>query len=99
MFVNGLPYLTKVSIYIRFGTAEHALSHTAKQLANSLMKVVKLYDKGGFVVRNVLMDDKIEKVNPEISLIELNISAESEHVAEIERFHRTFERTVPICLV
>ena len=82
MFVNGLPFLTTFSRDIRFGTAEHVPSRTAKQLANSLMKVVKLYAKGGFVVRNLLMDGEFEKFKPEISLIELNISMEREHVAE-----------------
>ena len=69
MFVNGLPFLTTFSRDIRFGTAEHVPSRTAKQLANSLMKVVKLYAKGGFVVRNLLMDGEFEKFKPEISLI------------------------------
>ena len=89
MFVNGLPFLTTLSRDIRFGTAEHVPSRTAKQLANSLMKVVKLYAKGGFVVRNVLMDGEFEKVKPEISLVDINISAAREHLAKIERYHRT----------
>ena len=74
MFVKGVPFLTTLSRDIIFGTAEHIPSRTAKQLATSLMKVVKLYAKGGFIVRNVLMDGEFEKVKPEISLIELNIS-------------------------
>ena len=62
MFVNSLPFLTTLSREIRFGTAEHVPSRTAKQLANYLMKIVKLYAKGGFVVRNVLMGGKFEKI-------------------------------------
>ena len=85
MFVNGLPFLTTLSRDIIFGTAEHVPSHTAKQLAKSLMKVVKLYVKGGFGVRNVLMDGEFEKVKPEIILVDINISDVREHVAEIER--------------
>ena len=80
MFVNGLPFLTTLSRDIRLGTTEHVPICTAKNLANSLMKVVKLYAKGGFVVRNVLMDGEFEKFKPEIILIELNISAAREHV-------------------
>ena len=91
MFVNSLPFLTILSRDIRFGTAEHVPSHTAKQLANSLMKVVKLYAQGVFVVCNLLMDYEFEKFNPEISLIEINIFAAREHVAEIERYHRTLK--------
>ena len=69
IFVNGLPFLTEFLRDIGFGTTEHIPYCTDKQLANSLMKVVKLYDKGGFDVRNVLMAGEFEKVKPEIILI------------------------------
>ena len=55
------------------------------------MKVVNIYDKGGFVWCNVLMDGEFEKVNPWISLVEINISAACENVAEIERYHCTLK--------
>ena len=71
--------------------AENIPSRTAKQLANYLIKVVKLYAKGGFVVRNVLMDGEFDRVKPEISLIELNISVEREHVTEIDWYHCTLK--------
>ena len=64
MFVNSLPFLTTLSQDIRFGTAEHVPYRTAKHLAKYLIQVVKLYVKGGFVVRNVLMDGKFEKFKP-----------------------------------
>ena len=44
------------------------------------MKVVKIYAKVGFCVSNVLMDGKIDKVKPYISLVEIKISAAREHV-------------------
>ena len=53
MFVNGLAFFTTLGRDIRFGTAEHVPSRTAKQLAKSLMKIVKLYALGGFAVRTV----------------------------------------------
>ena len=56
IFVNGLPFFTTFSRDIRFGTAEHVPSRTAKQLSKYLMKFVNLYAKGYFVVCNVLMD-------------------------------------------
>ena len=49
------------------------------------MKIVKLYAIGGFVVRNVFMDEEFEKVKPEVELIDINISAAREYVGEIER--------------
>ena len=39
MFVNGLAFFTTLGRDIRFGTAEHVSSRTAKQLAKSLMKI------------------------------------------------------------
>ena len=81
MFLNGLPFFTTLSRDIIFVTAGQFPSRTAKKLANSLMKVVKLYDQGGLFVRNVQMDGEFEKSKPEISLIEFNISVECEHVA------------------
>ena len=91
MFVNGLPFLTTLSRDIKFGTAEHIPSRTAKSLANSFMKVFKLYAKIGFVVRNLLMDVEFEKVKREINLIYLNISAVREHVAELYWYHHTLK--------
>ena len=46
------------------------------------MKVVKLYVKGGGVVRDVLMDGEFEIVKTEISFVDINISAVHEYVAE-----------------
>ena len=76
---------------IRFVTAEHVPSRTAKQLAKSLMKIVKLYAVGEFVVRNALMDGEFDKAKPEVELIDINISATLEHVGKIERYHRTLK--------
>ena len=64
MFVKGIPFLATLSRDNIFGMAEHVPYRTAKQLAKSLMKVVKLYVKGGFGVSNVLMDGEFENVNP-----------------------------------
>ena len=80
MFVNGMPYFTTLSRDIIFGTTKHVPSHTAKQLVKSIMKIVKLYAIGGFVVRNVLMDGEFEKVKPEVELLDINISSAREHV-------------------
>eukprot|EP00957_Ditylum_brightwellii_P085801 6526689-Ditylum_brightwellii.AAC.1 len=83
MFVNGLAFFTTLGRDIRFETAEHIPSRTAKQLAKSLMKVVKLYALGGFIIRTVIMDREFEKIKPEVEL-NVNISAAREHVGEIE---------------
>ena len=80
MFVNGIPSFTTLSQDIILGTDEHVPSCTAKQLGKSLIKIVKLYIIGLFVVRNVLMDGGFEKIKTEVELIDINISAAREHV-------------------
>ena len=74
-----------------YGTAEHVPSRTARQLAKSLMKVVKVYALDGFVVKNVLMDGEFEKNKPEMSMININTSLVREHVGEVERFPQTLK--------
>ena len=69
---------------IRLVTTEHVPTRTARQLAKSLMKVVKLYARGGFVVRLVLMDMEFDKIKDLVGLVEVNTTAAREHVAEIE---------------
>ena len=90
MFVNGVAFFTTLGRDIHFGTAEHVPSWTAKQLSKSLMKIVKIYVLGGFVVRNVLMDGEFAKIKPEVKL-DINISAAKEHVDKIEQYHCTLK--------
>eukprot|EP00957_Ditylum_brightwellii_P025146 1903138-Ditylum_brightwellii.AAC.1 len=90
MFVNELAFFTTLGRDIRFGTVEHILSRTAKQLAKSLMKVVRLNALGGFVIRTVIMGREFEKIKPEVEL-NVNISAAREIVGEIERYHKTLK--------
>ena len=90
MFVHGLALFTTLERGVRFGTAEHVPSWTAKQLAKSFMKIVKLYGIGGFVIRTVNMDGEFEKIKPEVEL-DVNISVAREHVGEIERYHKTLK--------
>ncbi|EJK68915.1 hypothetical protein THAOC_09872, partial [Thalassiosira oceanica] len=91
MFVNGVAFLCTFSRDIRFFTAEHVPTRTAKQLGSSLKKIIRLYANGGFIVRLILMDGESEKVKGELPLVRTNTTAAREHVAEIERGHRTIK--------
>ena len=62
MFVNGVPFLLTLSRKIRLFTSEYLPSQTAAQLSSSLDKVVKLYARGGFSIRVILMDMEFDKV-------------------------------------
>ena len=66
-------------------TTKYLPSCTAKQLSSSLTKIVKVYARGGFIVRLVLMDMEFEKIRDNFDKVEVNPTAAREHVAEIER--------------
>ena len=91
MFVNGIPFLTTLSRKIQLRTAEFLPSRTASQLSKSLKKVMRLYYRGGFNVRVILMDMKFVKLADEFDVVEINTTAAREHVGEIERSHRTLK--------
>ncbi len=50
MFINRIAFLTMLSQKLQMATVEHILLHTAAQLSNSIMKIVKLYACTGFIV-------------------------------------------------
>ena len=88
MFVNSIHFLVNFSRSIRLITVEHVPTRTRAQLAKSLMNIVKLYARGGFVIHLVLMDTEFEKIKDKVGLVEVNITAAREHVGEIERHVR-----------
>ena len=85
MFINGIPLLVSFSRNIRLITREYVPTCTAGQLGKSLMRIVKLYARGGFLTHLVLMDMEFEKVKDKVGLLKVNTTEAGEHVAEIER--------------
>ena len=83
MFVNVIPFLVIFSRNIRLITCEYVPICTAVQLTKSLMKTVKLYARGGFLTRLVLMDMEFGKVKDKVGLLEVNTTAARENVTEI----------------
>jgi hypothetical protein len=58
MFVNGVPFLVSVSRGLNLITAEFTPPRTAKNLAAGIRNIKALYEKGGFQVGHVLMDNE-----------------------------------------
>ena len=56
MFVNGNAFMIKSAKYLKLLTVEHIPSQTADQLSKSLIKVIKLYGRGGFIIHVILVD-------------------------------------------
>jgi hypothetical protein len=85
MFVNGLPFLVTSSGGISLITIEFLPSKTAKCLAGSVERVVRIHGKAGFIVQTSLMDMEFEKLENLLPGITLNTTAAQEHVGEIVR--------------
>ena len=62
IFVNGVPLLVTLSSKIILLTAEYIPSLTAKQLGSSLMKIVNSYQRCGYVINVIMMDQEFDKV-------------------------------------
>ena len=60
-------------------------THTVGKLDKLIMKTGKLYARGGFVTRLVLMDIELQKVKDKVGLMEVNTTAARDHAAEIEK--------------
>ena len=90
-FVDGIAFLLTVSRNIKFITAEHVATRTAKSLSKHLDRVIQVYTRAGFNVRTILMDGEFEKVKNELPLVVCNTTAAKEHVSEAERSIRTIK--------
>ena len=62
-----------------------------EKTTSNLTKVLQLYSQGGFHVQTILMDMEFDKIKDLIPMINVNISAANEHVAEVEQRIRTIK--------
>ena len=72
MIVNSIPFLVNFSRNIILITVEHVPTRTTVKLDKSLINIVNLYARGGFVIRLVLMDIEFEKIKDKVVLVEVN---------------------------
>ena len=90
-FVDGIAFLLTVLRNIKFITAEHVATCTAKSLSKHLDRVIRVYTQAGFSVRTILMDGEFEKVKNKLALVVCNTTAAKEHVSEAECSIRTIK--------
>jgi hypothetical protein len=94
MFVNGLPFLVSILRNVKFVTVEYLLGRNQPSLIKSIRKIIYLYNKRGFNVNTALMDPEFECLRADLPDLNLNTTAESGHVLDIERqIHILKERT------
>ena len=71
MFVNGFPFLVTQSRNIRLLTVELLPNRRAATLSSSLTKILRVYSRGGFLVRLILMDMEFECLKDDFSQLTL----------------------------
>ena len=78
--MNGNTFTIKSARKIKFVKVEHIPILTADQLIKSLNKLIKLYGRGGFIIRVKLVDMEFEKVTGLLRSAEGTIAEDIEHV-------------------
>jgi hypothetical protein len=81
------PTITVVSVArgLNFITVEYTKTRTAKALAGCIKHIMDLYNRGGFQVGTVLMDNEFESLRNLILILSINTTAAKEHVPDVER--------------
>ena len=79
MFVIGITFLTTLSRNIMMFSVEFIPSQTAAQIGRSLMKIICIYARGGFMFNVIFMDQEFYKVESEVELVQINTTAAREH--------------------
>jgi hypothetical protein len=69
-FVDGLAFLMTVLRRIKFVTAKHVPMRMAASLSKHLHRVLLVYGRAGFKVRNILMDGEFEKIKELMPTVE-----------------------------
>jgi len=49
------------------------------------VKVAKLYVRGGFTIRTILIDQEFDKIVEKMPAVEINTTVAREHISKIER--------------
>ncbi len=70
-------------------TVEQLPFCTATQLSNSLLKIVRLYARAGFIVHIIMMDQEFDKVKDTCMMVKLITTTAREHAGEIKRYIQT----------
>jgi len=88
MYINKIPFVVTLCRAIRFGTIEMIKDERKLTIIKSLEQVINSYHGRGFKIRHVLMDRQFEclRKHMEVAGINLNTTAQDEHVPEIERY-------------
>jgi len=92
MYVNGMPMLTGIDRSIRFRALIPLSSRTASELYRGTDEIFRLYNKAGFLIKEIICDREFKTLMDEVKDeldIDMNYTSKGEHVPEAERNNRT----------
>ena len=85
MYVAGINFLVMVSHGVNLITSEFIPTRKKDNLKDSLVHEIILYQNKGMHVTTALVDGEFDALSGKLGSTDLNATAASEHVAEIER--------------
>ncbi len=91
MFVNGIAFLTTLSLKLQLATAKQIPLGTPTQLSNSLTKIFRLYACTGFIAQVIMMNQEFDKVEDNCEMVGINTTAAYKQVGEIKGFIQTIK--------
>jgi hypothetical protein len=96
MFINQIIFLITLSRKLNFGTVEVLQNRKATTILSAIKSVRYMYNKRGLTIELGLMDNEFEPLRVELMRIgiQLNVTANDEHVPEVERYIRTIKERV-----
>ena len=86
IIVNSVPFLVTLSRKIKLQTVEHVPNHTAALLSSSQIKVIKMYQRGVFIVNLILMDQEFNKLEEVIESIDGSIGNVEIHTTAAHKY-------------
>jgi hypothetical protein len=96
MYVNKIPFFVSISRDIHFCTSEMLHDLKNQTILKAVGHVVNIYKTRDFRVTHILADGQLDSLSNEIAAMGIiaNITAQDEHVPEIERHIRTLKERV-----
>ena len=93
MWIDGVPFLTTISQYLRFITVQYIPDRKAETLRAACMAAFVKYNNAGFYIRQFHADQEFDCIKPDLEneQIEVNIVPAQAHVPVIERAIRTIK--------
>ena len=98
LFVNGLAFLSTVSMNIKYRTCEFVKSRKIPDYRSVLARVILLYQNAGFRIKCIYADSEYEPVLEQFKSqpphIDYNLASTDEHVPAAERNIRVIKERI-----